>query len=234
MTCVALDMDETLGHFAQASQLWHASRRGDLSLTDSELVACLLEVPGLFNPDLGNVMRILCRAKQSGKLSSVVIYTNNMGDREWPEIIAAASNIIAGQEIITDVIAGYRGSGDLNEPRRTTSRKTVSDLSACADAARYIFVDNELHSGMVSPLVDYVKVDPHIVTIDSSQYDDAVGRALGPARMKHESVSKTLRPERAAHRIGTPFSRDLARLLGVKRQTKTLRTRGRQRKTRRK
>lgn len=237
MTCVALDMDETLGHFAQASQLWSASRRGDVTITSPEVVACLLEIPGLFNPDLPHILNVLNRAKRTGKLNNVVLYTNNVGDREWPEIVTAAVNIVAGRELITDVIAGYRGVGDKNEPRRTTSRKTVSDLTRCTPASRYIFVDNEIHDGMVSPKVDYVKVDPHVVTVSSKEYDDAVERTLGKGRRERESVSRFIRPERERVHIGTPFSKELAELLGVSRIAVRTRTRigsGRKNRTRRK
>lgn len=225
MTCVALDMDETLGHFAQASQLWNASKDGELSLTDSELVACLLEIPGLFNPDLGNVMRLLSRAKKSGKVGTVVVYTNNIGDRNWPEIVTAAANVIAGHELISDVIAGYRGAEDINEPRRTTSRKTVRDLSACVPASHYIFVDNELHRDMISPIVDYIKVEPHIVTVSAKEIDNAIVRALGAERALQESASDIIRREPSVHRVGTPFSRDLAKALGFNRSNRTLKSR---------
>jgi hypothetical protein len=234
MKCVALDMDETLGHFAQASMLWSAARRGDITLSNPELVACILEVPGIFNPDLANVLKLLRRGLASGHVSEVVVYTNNVGDREWAEIVATAANIIAGDEVISDVIAGYRGHGDVNEPRRTTSRKTVEDLERCAPSEHYVFVDNDRHRGMISPKVDYIKVDPHIVTVDAEEYDAAVCRALGDRRGTTEGASRFMGGKVPRAVVGGSFSQRLATVLGMSRsQTRSRRDRSGGRRTRR-
>jgi hypothetical protein len=194
MACVALDMDETLGHFAQASLLWGAARDDIIGLSSDELVACLLEIPGLFNPDLLNIISVLRRGKGRGK----------------------AINTVAGEHIIDDVIAGYRGRNDSNEPRRTTSHKTVSDLRHCAgDAPFYVFVDNEHHPGMVSPEVKYIRVIPHVVTLPAVAYDDAVKRALGNKAATELRVSGLVGVPHTPTTIGSAFSGKLASALGV-------------------
>lgn len=216
MACVALDMDETLGHFAQASLLWGATKNNVITLSNDELVACLLEIPGLFNPDLMNVLSVLRRGKGRGKVSTVVVYTNNVGERSWPETVCKAINTIAGEHIIDDVIAGYRGQNDLNEPRRSTSHKTISDLRHCVgDAPFYVFVDNEHHSGMMAPEVKYIRVVPHVVTLPGHVYDDAVKRALGDRAAAELQVSGLVDVPRTPTTIGSAFSGKLARALGV-------------------
>jgi hypothetical protein len=216
MACVALDMDETLGHFAQASLLWGAARDDIIGLSSDELVACLLEIPGLFNPDLLNIISVLRRGKGRGKVGRVVVYTNNVGDRSWPETVCKAINTVAGEHIIDDVIAGYRGRNDSNEPRRTTSHKTVSDLRHCAgDAPFYVFVDNEHHPGMVSPEVKYIRVIPHVVTLPAVAYDDAVKRALGNKAATELRVSGLVGVPHTPTTIGSAFSGKLASALGV-------------------
>ena len=104
MTCVALDMDETLGHFSQASLLWSAARDGILACNRDQLVRCLLEIPGLFNPDMPNIIKVLKKGKDDETVGTVVIYTNNTAPREWPEIVAESINRMSGCHIIDDVI----------------------------------------------------------------------------------------------------------------------------------
>ena len=216
MACVALDMDETLGHFAQASLLWGATKNNMITLSSDDLVACLLEIPGLFNPDIMNIISVLRRGKGRGKVGQVVVYTNNIGDRNWPETVCKAINTIAGGHIIDDVIAGYRGQNDVNEPRRSTSHKTVSDLRHCVgDAPFYVFVDNEHHPGMVAPEVKYIRVVPHIVTLPVHAYDDAVERALGNRVATELKVSELVNVPRTPTTIGSAFSGKLAHALGI-------------------
>ena len=240
MACVALDMDETLGHFAQASLLWGATKKDVITLSSDELVACLLEVPGLFNPDLLNIISVLRRGKVRGKVGKVVVYTNNVGERSWPETVCKAINTVAGGHIIDDVIAGYRGRGDTNEPRRTTSHKTLSDLRHCVgEAPFYVFVDNEHHPGMVSSVVKYIRVTPHVVTLPASAYDDAVKRALGDRAATELRVSSLVGVPNTLTTIGSAFSSKLAYALGVpekarkKSQTRRAIRGGRRLKTRR-
>ena len=240
MACVALDMDETLGHFAQASLLWGAAKDGVISLNGDELVACLLELPGLFNPDIMNIISVLRRGKIKGKVNKVVVYTNNVGARSWPETVCKAINTIAGEHIIDDVIAGYHGPNSMNEPRRTTSHKTIADLRNCAgDALFYVFVDNEHHQGMVSPDVKYIRVIPHVVTLQPHDYTNAVARALGPKKASILRVSELVNIPHTPTTIGSAFSGKLAHAIGIsERLRKNSRTRritkgGKRSKTRR-
>ena len=228
MTCVALDMDETLGHFSQASLLWSAARDGILACNRDQLVRCLLEIPGLFNPDMPNIIKVLKKGKDDETVGTVVIYTNNTAPREWPEIVAESINRMSGCHIIDDVIAGYRSNRKAgHETRRTTPYKTLSDLRRCVgDREKYVFVDNEYHPGMIDKKVDYIHVSPHIITVTPQDYRAALSRVLGPAVPSESLVEQLVSVRPSLPRIGTPFSRELNKAITpVRRKKTTSRTR---------
>lgn len=242
MTCVALDMDETLGHFSQASLLWSAARDGLIACNRDQLVGCLLEIPGLFNPDMPNIIRVLKKGKHDGTVGSVVVYTNNTAPREWPEIVAEAVDRMAGFNLINDVIAGHRSNKKPGyETRRTTPYKTLPDLRRCVgEKARYVFVDNEHHPGMVDNRVDYIRVSPHVITVTPHDYHGALERTLGHAAPSLSLVEQLVRVRPSLPRIGSAFSRDLEKLISPPKRKKsgmrTKRTKGglrRRRRTRR-
>ena len=227
MTCVALDMDETLGHFSQASLLWSAARDGIIVCNRDQLVGCLLEIPGLFNPDMPNIIRVLKKGKQNGTVGSIVVYTNNTAPREWPEIVSEAVDRMAGFNLINDVIAGHRNNKKPgHETRRTTPYKTLPDLIRCVgESAKYVFVDNEHHPGMVDKRVDYIHVSPHVITVTPRDYHRALERTLGHAAPSLSLVEQLVRVRPSLPRIGSAFSRELERLISpIKRKRSVLRT----------
>ena len=223
MTCIALDMDETLGHFSQASLLWAAARDGLIACNRDQLVGCLLEIPGLFNPDMPNILRVLKKGKHDGVVGTVVVYTNNTAPREWPEIVSEAVDRMAGFKIIDDVIGGYRSTRRAgHEIRRTTPYKTLPDLRRCVgDQARYVFVDNEHHPGMVDKKVDYIQVSPHVITVTPLDYYKALQRTLGAAAPSRSLVEQLVRVPPSLPRIGSPFSKELEKLITPPRRRKS-------------
>ena len=245
MTCVALDMDETLGHFSQASRLWSAARDGIIACDRDQLVRCLLEIPGLFNPDMPNIIKVLKKGKEDATVSSVVLYTNNTAPREWPEIVVEAIDRMAGFHIIDDVIAGYRSNRKPgHETRRTTPYKTLPDLRRCVgNQKKYVFVDNEHHPGMIDKKVEYIHVSPHIITVTPHDYHAALSRVLGAAVPSKSLLEQLVSVQPSLPRIGTPFSRELNNAItpmrrkkstsrtqktkrGLRRKKRTRRTRG--------
>ena len=222
MTCVALDMDETLGHFSQASLLWAAARDGLIACNRNQLVGCLLEIPGLFNPDMPNIIRVLKTGKRDGTVGSVVVYTNNTAPREWPDIVAEAVNRMSGFNLIDDVIAGYTNNRKTgHETRRTTPYKTLPDLKRCVGYQdKYIFVDNEYHQGMVDKKVDYIHVSPHAITVSPSDYYAALQRVLGRAAPSESLVEQLVSVRHSLPQIGSPFSHELESAITSKRRIK--------------
>ena len=216
-TCVALDMDETLGHFAEASGAWKAAALAwpptRPLLSQGELETFILATPGVLRPGLKDTMDLLERARTEGSVDRVVIYTNNTARRDWADTVAGAVNRLAGAPVIDQVVAGYG-----REPGRVSHDKTFDELCRCIGMVpdHCVFVDDQVHPGMRHPAVTYIHADAHTRTASRAHATGTVRAATG-WRLPVERASDAVRlfPVRARGVRGTPLTQALAAALAT-------------------
>jgi hypothetical protein len=212
--CVALDMDETLGRFAEASGVWEmgATYWPSPLFSRAELETFIMTTPHLLRPDMKDTLELLAKARRNNKVSRVVLYTNNTAHREWPDVVAGAMNRLVGEVVVDQVVAGYG-----NETRRTAPEKTFAELCTAIGSVprRCVFIDDQEHVGMRNPSVTYVRADPHTKVTTRELAADSLKNATAGRRLPSTAIAEATRhfaPE-ASGRCGDSLTWALARAL---------------------
>jgi hypothetical protein len=214
--CVALDMDETLGRFAEASGVWETSSTywPTPLFSRLELETFIMTTPHLLRPDMKDTLEVLAKARRNNKVSRVVIYTNNTAHREWPDVVAGAMNRLAGEVVIDQVVAGYG-----NEARRSAPEKTFAELcTAIGSVPRCcIFIDDQKHIGMRHPSVIYVRADPHTKATTQEFAADSLRSATVGRRLPSTAIAEATQhfEHESTGRSGDSLTWALAQALDV-------------------
>ena len=165
MIHVVFDLDETLGHFSQLSEIVNNLARNRAG-KPIELATKLLhgEMRPFIRPGILELLREL-NWYRNRDLCKTVIYTNNDGGASWVDSIVGALSYILRAPVFDEVIYAY------NVSPRTTQEKTYGDLRALANvrpADHVIFIDDVHHPGMNVRGVTYIKVSPYVRTMSRS------------------------------------------------------------------
>ena len=166
---VVFDLDETIGHFTQFGIFINLLENYlGKELTSSEQQKIIDLYPELFRPGIMKTFKYL-KKRQHSKIK-VLIYTNNIGPKSWVMMIKKYIEKHIGGKLFDKIIAGYRLGfyGKIQEPSRTTTDKTYSDLLKAGNIshkAKIIFFDDQWHSKMNEEEITYIRLNPYNITI---------------------------------------------------------------------
>jgi hypothetical protein len=144
---ILFDLDQTLGYF---EQMVHIMNHCDL--TCHELLTLF---PEFFRPLLIDFIRSLLSYKQSGKIQSILIYSNN-NNTPFVQSVIDSIHLSLGAKVFDEVIA-------LDHPRRKNRHKDYQDLLSIQegklDHSILCFVDDRKHPLMNHPNVIYIQCE---------------------------------------------------------------------------
>ena len=208
MKAVVFDLDDTIGHFEELGIFTSGLKIFANREVHNEAFFKLLALfPKFIRPGILSTLRALKRAKAKDPCLKVIIYTNNMGEREWTLRIKRYLERTIGSpghpaKLFDRVITAYRPG---KAGCRTTHRKTYSDLLRCTGlpkGTKVLFLDDQLHTAMKTPDVTYLHLHPYNYAIPFPQMVHRfINSPLGQA------IPKKRRP---------PFVRFMVRYLGSK------------------
>ena len=170
------DLDQTLGEFNEISMFIESVSRYRAenkypSLNNTMKFAILDLFPQVFRPDIFNILNKIKFATRNNiharrKNVNIYMYTNNQGDKEWPQLIADYFQYKLGYKVFDYVIAAFKNyKNEPVEKCRTTHEKTIGDFFACtklpSSATQICFVDDLVHSGMRTDNVYYININPY-------------------------------------------------------------------------
>ena len=157
---VAFDLDNTLGDFALVSSLW--PERTVPKKKFSSFCRMMNKNMQVYSPLL-SIIPSLVNARERGELSAIVMYTNNNGHPSWASAIAGHIGLLNGTRVFDAVVPAFRPELGENQCRRS-SQKSYADLCRCLalpEGTKICFVDDQEHTWMRCPHVEYVKVSPY-------------------------------------------------------------------------
>ena len=192
---IVFDLDETIGHFSEIGILIEAlsilksnhffinnpdKKQGlnkDYFHTISKLFFNQLMdmYPEFLRPNIIKIFKKIRDLKKK-KNFKVVIYTNNMGPRNWTLYIKNYIEYKINSKIFDKIITKYDKHHKHN--CRTTHRKTYNDLVRCLKVSglisnlnknlsnlKILFFDDQTHNEMKHKNIKYIKLIPYQVKI---------------------------------------------------------------------
>ena len=167
---VVIDVDETLGYFAQFGMFCHAldSYFHDQNYHYNHFNQLLDLFPNLLRPNILTILQFLLHKKEKGICHGIMIYTNNQGPKPWVEHIKSYFEHKLGKKVFDQVIAAFKVNGKIIEVCRTTDKKTYEDLLNCIKLPNNVevcFLDDQLHPEMEHDNVYYINLKPYIFSM---------------------------------------------------------------------
>jgi hypothetical protein len=163
---ILFDLDQTLGFFEQMIHIMNYS-----DLTCHELLTLF---PEFFRPLLLDFLKSLIPHKQSGKIKSILIYSNNNNEPFVKSVIDSLHQFLGGtlfDEVIT-----------LNHPRRRNKQKDYQDLlftqKGALDHSILCFVDDKRHPLMNHPNVVYIQCEGYRYYVKHASVLDRIKRVI--------------------------------------------------------
>tara|TARA_B110000495_G_C22921878_1_gene538584 strand:- start:74 stop:844 length:771 start_codon:yes stop_codon:yes gene_type:complete len=159
------DLDKTIGYFTQLAIFMEAIEdyiKRKLKL--KEFFQLLDLYPNVFRPDIFTIFKYLKELKKKHKYVKVLIYTNNMGPKNWVHHIRKYIEYKLDYKLFDRTIAAWKVRGEIYEKCRTEHGKTVSDLISCSQLKKgdkICFLDDQKHSRMIHRNVDYLYLYPY-------------------------------------------------------------------------
>lgn len=165
---IIFDMDETLGSFQKLYILFYyinsyRNSLNKLNLNFYEKSFILDKFPYFFRINIWSILEKINNLKNK-KSINCVIYTNNTGGYLWPLFITNYINYKLNNNLIKQLVPIYKINDEIVEPLRTTNNKTYDDICRCLNiqtTTKICFIDDNEHSDMYNPNVNYVKVEPY-------------------------------------------------------------------------
>ena len=159
---VVFDLDETIGHFVQLSNIMKTFEKVFLRpLKPHEKMFILNLFPEMFRPSIFNIFKYLVDIKQMKNNNiKVILFTNNQGQRTWQSFIIRYIHAILQYPLFDDII----GSHQISEHRRTSIEKKWEDLKkivGCDLSTPAIFFDDRIHEKMNHSSMINVVVQPY-------------------------------------------------------------------------
>jgi hypothetical protein len=117
--------------------------------------------PEFSRPNIHNILKYLLQKKKENKCQSLMIYTNNTGEKKWAEHIKNYYEYKLNSKIFEQIIAAFKVNGKIVEVNRTTHDKCVGDFFRCTKLSPDIeicFIDDLHHPKMVHDNVYYIHV----------------------------------------------------------------------------
>lgn len=176
---IIFDLDHTLGFF---EQLIHMMQYCDLSC--HELLGLF---PELFRPLFMDFLKSLIPYKVSGKIKSILIYSNNPHDLFVNTIISYIHHTI-GYDLFDKVITqGHplrkKKQKDYNELLELSNGLLKKESSIC-------FIDDKMHPYMQSIKVHYIRCEGYTVFLKHSKVIDKTKKDFPEYRSKKRCLNK--------------------------------------------
>lgn len=159
---VVFDLDETIGHFYKISTLYNTI--WEYSGKQINLHRLLELYPEVFRPGMFKLFEYLKQEKIRNKQIKVVIFTNNMGPKSWTNSIKSFIENKIKYKLFDNVITGWKVNGRVNEPKRSSYMKLLSDfkkITGCSNRDKIIFLDDQYHDYMDKKKVTYLHLKPY-------------------------------------------------------------------------
>lgn len=163
---IVFDLDETLGSFVEMGMFWDALQGYfEHKLTKQDFYNTVDLFPELLRPEIENILKYLKNKKRDNQCRKIMIYTNNMGGRQWVDLIKSYLEQRTKMKLFDQVICAFTFNGKRLEPGRTTEEKTYSDLLRCCKLptnTEFCFLDDQMHPEMEHDMVYYIKIKPYV------------------------------------------------------------------------
>jgi hypothetical protein len=169
MKIVVFDLDETLGCFTQFSIVLNCLKnyiniKNKSNLTTDDFNNILDLFSEYLRPNIINILNYLRKKKQTNICHKVMLYTNNIGPREWVEKIIAYLERKIDYKLFDQIISAFKVNGKIVEVCRTTNEKTYDDFIKCTKLplnAEICFIDDIIHPEMATDNIYYINVKPY-------------------------------------------------------------------------
>lgn len=174
---IIFDLDHTLGFF---EQMVHIMNYCDL--TCHELLTLF---PEFFRPLLIDFLKILVQYKQSGKIKSILIYSNN-NNESFVKSVIESIHLSLDSNVFDEVIT-------LEHPLRTKKQKDYHDLLQAGTLepdSILCFVDDKKHPLMNHPNVFYIQCEGYRHFIKHSFVLEKIQRPIPEYVSKKRCLNK--------------------------------------------
>lgn len=173
---IVFDLDQTIGDFyligVLYSQLYNYLN----------LYTILDSFQDCFRPYIFHLFRTIQDHKQTNKINSVIIYTNNIGGKKWVHGIIQYIHDKLNYQLFDDIIFGHIVlNGNISDTRRKNPYKCFSDLKTILhlnNNSSIIFIDDNHHEKMIHSQVKYILVSPYTYTIDHNRIIENIAHQL--------------------------------------------------------
>ena len=159
------DLDKTIGFFTQVAIFMEAVENHiKRQLKKEEFFKLLDMFPKIFRPDIFKIFEYLKELKKKHKYVKVIIYTNNMGPKNWVHSIRQYIEHKLKYKLFDRTIAAWKVGKEIYEKCRTTHEKNVPDLIRCSivkKGDKICFLDDQRHPRMIHKNVDYLYLYPY-------------------------------------------------------------------------
>ena len=163
---VVFDLDETLGSFVEMGMFWDALQSYfDNKLTKNDFYKTVDLFPELLRPEIEKILKYLKNKKRENRCRKIMIYTNNMGGKQWVHMVKSYLEERMKMQLFDQVICAFTYNGQHLELDRTTEEKTYSDLLRCCKLpanTEFCFLDDQMHPAMENDMVYYIKIKPYV------------------------------------------------------------------------
>ena len=177
---IIFDLDHTLGYF---EQLVHMMQHCDLSC--HELIHLF---PELFRPLFMDFLKSLIPYKKSGKIKSILIYSNNNHDLFVNTIVSYIHHTL-DYDLFDQVITQ-------GHPLRKKKHKDYIELLELSNGllkkeSILCFVDDKMHPLMITNRVHYVQCEGYTVYVKHIKVLDRIKRPIPEYKCKKRCLNKS-------------------------------------------
>jgi hypothetical protein len=176
---IIFDLDHTLGFFEQLIHMMHYCE-----LTCHELLDLF---PELFRPLFMDFLSSLIPYKQSGKIKSMILYSNNPHDLFVHTIISYIHHRI-DYPLFDKIIT-------LSHPLRKQKQKEYMELIALSDGILHpdsalCFIDDKLHPLMKAKQVQYILCEGYTVFVKHTKVMELTKQVMPEYKSKKRCLNK--------------------------------------------
>ena len=163
---VVFDVDETLGCFTQLGIFCDCLDEyyGNKNYSVSNFNKILDLYPNFVRPKMLSILEYLKEKKKKNKCYKVMMYTNNQGPKKWVLNIKNYFDYKINYKLFDQIIAAFKVSGEIVEPKRTSHDKSIDDFFRCTKLSPDVeicFIDDLFHYKMEDEKVYYINVKPY-------------------------------------------------------------------------
>lgn len=176
---IIFDLDHTIGFFEQIIHIMHHS-----GFTCHEVLSFF---PECFRPLLLDFLKSLIPYKKSGRLKSILIYSNNNNHRFVETVIEYIHQTI--EYALFDKII------TMEHPLRKKKQKDYDELIYICDGVLHrdsllCFIDDKMHPLMNKPNVSYIQCEGYVNKIKQSVIQERIKKDIPKYLFKKRCLNK--------------------------------------------